>query len=63
MTDLLADIGWLEFKSRYLSVCVGFLYTVVCLVWLGFVVHLVSKKGMLSSLSGHSIVNFMWPSI
>ena len=29
MTDLFADIGWLEFQSRYLSVCVGFHSTVL----------------------------------
>ena len=40
MTDLFADIGWLEFQSKYLSVCVSFLYTVVCIVWLEFGVHL-----------------------
>ena len=42
------------------SVGVGFLYRVVCIVWLGFEVDFVSKKGIHPSLSGHSIVNFMW---
>ena len=51
-------LEWLTFL-----VCVSFLYTVVCIVWLRFGVHLVSKKGILPSLSGHSIVNFMWSSI
>ena len=45
----------------------------VCMCWfsihssvysvVGFGVHLVSKKGMLPSLSGHSIVSFIWSSI
>ena len=35
MTDLFADIGWLEFQSKYLSLCMDFLYTVVCIVWCG----------------------------
>ena len=48
---------------QYLSMCVGFQYTVVCIVWLGFGVHLVSKKVMLPSLSWQSRVNFMWSSI
>ena len=63
MIDLFADIGWLEFQSRYLSVCVGFPYTVVWIVWLELGEHLVSRKGMLPSLSGFSIVNLMWSSI
>ena len=63
MTDLFADVGWLKFQSIYLSVHVTLLYTVVCIVWLGFGVHLVPGKGMLPSLPGYSIVNFMWLSI
>ena len=58
MTGLFVDNWWLEFQSKYLSICVGFLHTVVCIVQFGFGVHLVSKKGILPSLSGHSIVNF-----
>ena len=63
MIDLFADIRWLKFQSKYLSVSVGFLYTVTWIVWLELEVHLVSKKGMLLSLSGLSIVNLMWASI
>ena len=45
ITDLLADIGWFAFQSRYPSVCVGFLNTVVWVVWLELKVHLVSQEG------------------
>ena len=62
MTDLFADIGWLEFQSKYLKVW-DFLYTVVCIVLFEIGVHLVSKKRMFTSLSGCSIVSFIWSSI
>ena len=57
-TALLAEIGWLDLKSKYLSVCVGFLYTetdISFLLGLGCV----SKKGMAHSKLGCSTLNFM----
>ena len=63
ITDLSADVGLFEFQSRYLSLCVGYLYTVVQMVLLEFGEQLVSRKGMLPLLSGGSTVNVMWVSI
>ena len=59
-TDLLADIESLEFKSKYLSVWVDFLYTEVCIDWLGCGMHLLSRKEVLYSLSGWSMVSFIY---
>ena len=50
ITDLFADIGWLEFQYRYLSVWVGFLYTEVCYNLLGSGVHFSIKLGDASFL-------------
>ena len=63
MTNFFTDTGWLDFQSINLSVCAGFLHTVMWMVWLELGVQLVSKKEMLPSLSGHSILNMMWASI
>ena len=50
MTDLLCCDGWWELLSRYLSVCVGFLYTLTCIRPRTMVV-VVSKKESLLSFS------------
>ena len=61
-TALLAEMGWLELKSRYQSVWVGFLFTDTDISSpLGW--GSVSKKGMDPSELGFSTVNFMYGSM